>query len=67
LGGLGEVDRHGQRALAALQTKGWINMWLQHSADEPLSQIQYGQITALYNRLKGITNESVLEGTIHAA
>ena len=54
------VNSHIDKLYAALyshlQTKGWINMWLQHAADEPISQIQYGQITALYNRLKGINS-----------
>ena len=50
------IDKLYNALYSHLQTKGWINMWLQHSADEPLSQIQYGQITALYNRLKGINS-----------
>jgi hypothetical protein len=50
------IDKLYTALYAHLQTNGWINMWLQHAADEPYTQVQFNEMTALYNRLKGINS-----------
>ena len=50
-----EASRHFNQLIPALyshlKAKGWEKMWLQHVCDEPLSDLQTKQISAMYMRI----------------
>lgn len=50
-----EAKKHFDQLIPALykhlKSKGWEKMWLQHVCDEPLSDLQAKQSSAMYNRI----------------